>query len=422
MANLETTGGTDLTISVEQPKAWARRLKITVPAARVEKQRRDVTSKLAGQVRLPGFRKGKVPAKVLERQYGAHIDQQALEKVIGDAYKEALAREGFEPITQGNVSNLEYQPGTDVTFDVEFEVRPQIELERLGGFQVKKEKRAVGEAEVERVLDRLREEHALWNPVEEEQPVVGDMVSVDITPYDDDGALKEGATRPYQIILGKDEARPEVEETIRSLKPGEEAEFKVEHPSEPGHEGHAQRALVRLKEVKRPQLPPLDDELAKTVGDFATLDELRGRVRTDLEREAEQDVETEVRRQLIEHILEANAFEVPDAMVDQYLQRLLPAREGANAERVAEARQGMRPAAEQAIRRMLVVERVAELEGLQATPSELEARLEQMAARYDRPVGEVRKQLQKNNQLGALEDELTEEKVFTYLKSLSTVE
>lgn len=420
MANVETPNSSDLSITVEQPKAWARRLKITVPAARVQKQRQDVTRRLAGQVRLPGFRKGKVPAQVLEKQFGAHIDQQALEKVIGDAYKEALAREGFEPITQGNVSNLEYQPGTDVTFDVEFEVRPQIELERLGGFQVKREKRAVGETEVQRVLDRLREEHAVWNPVENENPVVGDMVSVEITPYDDEG--KEGGARPYQIILGKDEARPEIEEAIRSLKPGEEAEFAVEHAGEAGHEGHAHKARVRLKDVKRPQLPALDDELAKTVGDFATLEELRTRVRADLEREAEQDVETEVRRQLIERILEANAFEVPDAMVDQYLQRLLPAREGANAERVAEVRQGMRPGAVQAIKRMLVIERVAELEGLQATPSEVEARLEEMAARNDLPVGEVRKQLQKNNQLGALEDEITEERVFTYLKSLSTVE
>ena len=96
MPNVETPNSSDLTIAVEQPKAWARRLKITVPAARVEKQRRDVTSKLAGQVRLPGFRKGKVPARVLEKQFGSSIEQQALEKVIGDAYKEALAREGFE--------------------------------------------------------------------------------------------------------------------------------------------------------------------------------------------------------------------------------------------------------------------------------------------------------------------------------------
>ncbi len=137
---------------------------------------------------------------------------------------------------------------------------------------------------------------------------------------------------------------------------------------------------------------------------------------------AQGDAETEVRRQLVEQIIDANPFEVPDGMVAQYLERLLPAREGSNPERVAEARQGMVPAAQRAIKRMLVIERVAELESLHATPSEVEARLDDLAQRYGRPAGEVRKQLQKNGQLAALEDEITEEKVFSYLKSLSTVE
>jgi trigger factor len=406
---------------VEQPKAWARRMKITVPAARVEKQRREVTSRLAGQVRIPGFRKGKVPAQVLAKQFGASIDQQAVEKVIGDAYKEALERERFEPITQASVSNLDYQPGADVTFEVEFEVRPQIELERLGGFEVKRTHTEVGEADVIKVLDRLREERATWTPVEAASPVFGDMASVEITPLDEEGAPRAGGMRPYQIILGKEEARPEVEEAIRSLKPGEETEFTIAHEGEEGHEGHSHRARVQLNEVKHPRLPELDDEFAQLVGEFPTLGELRARIQSDLEREAGQESESEVRRRLVEQIVEANPFEVPDAMVDQYLERLMPTREGSNPERIAEARQAMRPAAEQAIKRMLVIERVAELESLQATPSEMDARLDEVAARYGQPVGEVRKQMQKAGQLHALEDEITEEKVFAYLKSLSTV-
>jgi len=420
MANTATSES-DLTITVEQPKAWARRMKITVPAARVEKQRRAVTSRLAGQVRIPGFRKGKVPPQVLAKQFGASIDQQAVEKVIGDAYKEALEREGFDPITQASVSNLDYQPGADVSFEVEFEVRPQIELERLGGFEVTRPRAQVSESDVVKVLDRLREERATWTPVEGASPVFGDMASVEITPLDEEGSPRPGGMRPYQIILGKEEARPEVEEAIRSLKPGEETEFTIEHEGEEGHEGHSHRARVQLKEVKHPHLPELDAEFAKLAGDFPGVDELRSRILSDLEREAEQDAESEVRRRLVEQILEANPFEVPDAMVDQYLERLLPAREGSNAERAAEARQGMRPAAEQAIKRMLVIERVAELESLQATPSEIDARLDEVAARYGQPAGEVRKQMQKAGQLHALEDEIAEEKVFIYLKSLSTV-
>ncbi len=422
MANAATSDTTDLTITVEQPKTWARRVKITIPAAKVEQQRREVTNRLARQIRLPGFRKGKVPTQVVEKQFAQTIDQQVLEKLIGDAYKQAIAQENFEPITQGNVSNLEYQRGEDLKFDVDFEVRPQIELERVGGFQVKRQQREVTDADVERVVDRLREEKAAWNEVEGENPVVGDLVSVDITPYDDDGVLQQGKGRPYQIILGRGEAAPEVEEAIRSLKPGEETDFTIEHTGEEGHEGHSHKAHAVLKGVKRPQLPAVDDPFAQEVGGFENVAAMREQIRGDLEREAEKDAEGEVRRQLMDNILDANPFEVPDSMVGQYLERLLPAREGSNPERIAEARQGMAPAAERAIRRMLVIERVAEMEGLQTTPAEIEARLEDLATRYGRPVNEVRKQLQKNGQLGALEDEIAEEKVFGYLKSLSTVE
>ena len=319
---------------------------------------------------------------MVERQFGASIQQEALEKVIGDAYKEAVAKEGLEPITQASVSNLEYKPGEDVHFDVDFEVRPQVDLVRLGGFQLKREKRAVGEAEIERVVERLREEKAIWEPVDaEQQPATGEMVSVEITPFDDEGAPQETKTRPYQIILGRGEAAPEVETAIQSLAPGGETEFTIAHPAEEGHEGHSHRARVRLKEIKRPRYPEVDDDLAKAVGDFDTVTEMRARIRTDLEREAEQDAETEVRRQLVEQIIDANPFEVPDGMVTQYLERLLPAREGSNPERVAEARQGMVPGAQRALRRRLVIERVAELESLQATPSEIEARLEDLAQR-----------------------------------------
>ncbi len=422
MANAATPDTSDLTITVEQPRTWARRVKITIPAARVEQKRREVTNRLAGQIRLPGFRKGKVPTQVVEKQFAETIDHQVQEKLIGDAYKQAIAQEKFEPITQGNVTDLEYQRGEDLKFVVEFEVRPQIELERVGGFQVKRNKRDVADADVERVVDRLREEKAAWNPAEAQNPVVGDLVSVDITPYDDEGTLQDSRSRPYQIILGRGEAAPEVEEAIRSLKPGEETDFTIEHTGEEGHEGHAHKAHVRLKEVKRPELPAVDDEFAQQVGGFESATAMRAQIRTDLEHEAEKDAESEVRRQLMDDILDANPFEVPDSMVAQYLERLLPAREGSNPERLAEARQGMAPAAERAIKRMLVIERVAEMESLQPAPSEVEARLEELAKRYGQSVNEVRKQLQKNGQLSALEDEIAEEKVFGYLKSLSTVE
>src|SRR5690606_33301340 len=130
----------ELKIAIEEPRAWARRLIITVPAERVARERGEVARRLAQRLKLPGFRKGRVPAQVLERKYGPAIESETVERIVGNAYREALRAEGLEPITQGSVEEVDYQPGSDLTFRVAFEIRPQIQLERLGGFQLVRER------------------------------------------------------------------------------------------------------------------------------------------------------------------------------------------------------------------------------------------------------------------------------------------
>jgi len=393
-----------------------------VPGERVQRERQEVARRLAKRIRIPGFRQGKVPTNVVERQFGAAIDQEALERVVSEAYREALEREQFQPITQGEVENIDYSPGSDLTFDVEFEIRPVIELERLGGFEIRRERPDVTEEEVDRVIERVREQQAVWHPVEDESPLVGDMVAVEITPLGE--GAEEAKPRQYQIVLGEGEAVPSVEEAIRTLKPGEEQEFTLELPDPEGGEGATRedRARIKLIEARRPELPELDDEFARSVGDFEDLATLRSRVREDLEKEADAEAERGVRQRLLDAIIEANPFDVPDSLVNQYLQRLISPRQGADSERVAEAMEMARPAAEHALRRIMVIERVAELEGLHATSAEVDDRVEEIAERQGRPVGEVWAQLQKSGQLSRLEEEITENKVFEYLKSQSTIE
>lgn len=408
----------DLRIAVAQPRTWARRLTITVPAERVRRERDDVARRLARRVKLPGFRQGKIPQAVVERQFGPAIDREALERVVGDAYREALARHQFQPISQGEVENIDYTPGSDLTFDVEFEIRPVIELSRLGGFRITRERPEVTDEDVNRVLERVREQNAVWHPVEAEAPVDGDAVTVEITPA---AAAKP---RHYHLVLGKGEAVPSVEAAIRTLKPGEERDFTLELPDPEAGEGatREERTRIRLVEAHRPELPALDDEFARSVGDFDDLATLRARIREDLEREADAEAERGVRHRLLDAIIEANPFELPDSLVYQYLQRLIPAQEGADPTGLAEAREVARPAAMRVLRRMMVLERVAELEGLRATSADLDARVEALAERQGRPAGEVWAQLQKTGRLSRLEEEITEDKVFEYLESQSTIE
>jgi trigger factor len=418
------TEAAEYTVNVEKPGAWSRRLTITVPAERIEREKKTAVERLSKRVKLPGFRQGRVPAAVMERKFGPAIEQEAVQKLIGDVYKQALESEGLQPITQGSIDHIHYEPGSDLVFHVDLEVRPEIELERLGGFTVMRELMPVGEQQVDEVLERLRAEHAAWR-TKEEPPTAGDMATVEITPLDATTPAEPGKARRYQIVIGEGQALPAVEDALRTLRGGEEAEFEVDlpvNPDEAAGETKPHRMHIRMVEVKTPELAALDDEFAKSVGDFDSLETLRARVRDDLQRESETESERALRMQLMQHIIEANAFEVPQSMVSNYLERVLPSREGPDEERLQEARMQMWPAAEQAIKRSLIVERIAEMEALHASPGEIDARVDAIAERLSRPRGEVLGQLRKSGRLDEMEQEITEEKVFQYLKSLSDVQ
>jgi trigger factor len=410
----------DLQVEIHNHGSWGRHLTITVPADRLETERTNAAKRLAQKVRLPGFRKGKVPAQVLQKKFGGAVEQEMLENVMGAAYREIIQREGLQPISQAAIENVDYKPGEDLRFDVHFEVRPEIELNRLGGFTARRPPVAIDDAAVDRVLQRLREEHASWHPIESGQALVtGDMAVVEITALEGASANQ---TRRYQVFLGQEQVRPEIEAAIRTLAPGEQGEFTVNLP-----EGEDEGALtphrihINLIEAKHPELPELTDEFAQGLGAFSSSTELRERVREDLQKEAESEAERALRQDLISQIVEANPFDVPDSMVNQYLDQMIRPRKGEDPARMEEFKQAAYPGAQQALRRMLVIDRVAELESLHATPHEVEQKLEEIAARVGKSGDELRRQFQKSGRLGEIEESITEEKVFEYLKGLSDI-
>jgi trigger factor len=407
-----------LKVDIQSPAEWARRLKITVPADQVASERRVVAAQIAKRVKLPGFRKGKVPASVLEKQYGPSIEQQTVERVINSAYRAALKEEGFAPISEASVENLSYEPGSELSFDVEFEVRPEVELSRLGGFTVRAPSSEVADEDVERVIERLREQNASWH-AREGSPSEGDRARVEITPLEAEGA-GPSEPREYEVVLGAGEILESIEEAIRTLETGGEGDFTVSLPE--GSEGEEEHRLhLKLLSAERPELPAADDEFARGLGDFESLDGLRERIRSDLQVEASRESDREVRRQLMQQILESNPFEVPPSLVEQYLDSLLQAPDNADPEELAQAKEQARPAAEYGVRRMLVIERVAELEGLHATQEDMEGRIQEIAEENGVDAARVRQELARSGRVQAMASDLTEKRVFDYLKSLSTI-
>jgi trigger factor len=310
-----------LRIALHESERWRRTLNVTVPAELVREEQQKAATKLAKKMKLPGFRAGRIPFSVVEKRFGPLLNQEMLDKVVGEAYREALRAEALRPISEGEVSELTWEPEQDLVFSISFDVHPEVDLAQLGGFEVQRPRMDVGEAELERVLTRLREQGATWWPVETGVPQVGDQVSVTVQRLDPG---RESDPRTYEVVLGEGNAIPDVEASIATLEPGSTADFSVRFPEDDGSGDEATQLLrITLLERKIRELPDLDDAFARSVGDFETLDALKARLKEDLEREAEAQSEAAVRGQLLDHILQANPFDLPQSMLDGYIDSLL---------------------------------------------------------------------------------------------------
>ena len=416
-----TIEGTQLQISVEEGERWRRTMSVTVPSGTVSSERRRLTGELAARVKLPGFRKGHVPSSVVEKRFGDSLSREALDKLIGAAYREALSQQELSPISEGEVGNVQYEPDRDLTFSISFDVRPEIELSRLGGFKVERPPIEGLDNRLEEVLGRLREERGTWQPVDDGRPEDGDLVGVEIQRIEDGEA---GEVQPYQLVLGQGDAIPDIEKAIKSLEVEGSGEFVVRFPDDfPNEErqGREEQLLVRLNSRQGLEVPELDADFAKSLGDFANVDDLTEKIREDLEKEAAEQAESVVRGKLLDAILDANPFTVPVSMVDRYVESVLGNPEGVSPEKLVEAREQISPQAEHAVKRILAIDRLSEIQDLRATEEELDGRIEEIAEKSGDTPAQIYANLQKTERLEALEREITERKVFDFLKEQSEI-
>ncbi len=413
--------GAELQISVEEGERWRRTMNVIVPSGVVNSERRRLTGELAARVKLPGFRKGHVPSSVVEKRFGQSLSREALDKLIGAAYREALSQQELNPISEGEVDNVQYEPDHDLTFSISFDVRPEIELSRLGGFRV--ERPAVNglEDKLEQVLGRLREEKGTWHPLEEGKPEDGNLVEVEIQRMDDG---EVGEAQPYQLVLGQGDAIPNIEEAIKSLEIDGSGDFVVRFPDDfPNEErrGQEEHLHIRLDSRQHLVLPELDAEFAKSLGEFEGVEDLNEKIQADLEKEAEEQAESVVRGKLLDAILDANPFTVPVSMVDRYVESVLGNPEGVPPEKLTEAKEQLSPQAEHAVKRILAIDRLSEIQELGATEEELDDRIEEIAEKSGDTPARIYASLQKGERLEALEREITERKVFDFLKEQSEI-
>ena len=411
-----------LQVTVTEGERWRRTLDVTVPADVVEAEKGVITRQLASRLKVKGFRSGRVPTAVVAKRYGPHVEREALDQLIRDAFRQAVSANDLAPISEGEIEDVSFSPKEPLSFRVSFDVRPIVHIERLGGFKVQRPAPRVPDDGVDRVLDRLRDQSATWASTETGHPVPGDRVVVELTRLDTDG--DDAEPKEYEFVLGEGNAIPEVESAIATLEPGAEGDFSIAFPEDfPDEErrGESQQLRIRLLGRQAKELPDVDDAFARTVGDFQDLETLRAKILEDLEKDAERQSESALRGQLLESLLAANPFEVPQSMVDGYLSSIIGDPEGIDPDKMTELRGRLQPDSELAVKRMLLIDRITEQEGLKATEEDIDARIEEIAEKAAESPSKVYANLQKSGRLASLEQDLTEEKLFEFLKSQSEI-
>jgi trigger factor len=410
-----------ITVEKTAEDSASKSLRVTVPVDRVREAEAKALKYYVQRARLPGFRQGKAPEAVVKKRFGDAIRQTVLEEVIRESWETAQTAESLKPVTDPSIRNLKFEAGSPIEFDILVEVRPELALQRTGGFRLERRVAPVADTAVEEQLARVREQKAAWIPVEGVKPSPGQMVRVEVAPLDESGA---GTSQPYDLVLGQNQAIPDLEERIMTLIPGEQADAEVkfpdDHPDE-ARRGQSRRVRVTLHDVKRQELPALDDAFAREVGDFEGLDALRGAIRQDMEREATREADTQVRQSLIQQLVEANGVQAPESLVHR-LMHVYAEMYQVPREQLETFEQQFHGVAEAQVRRDLVLDAVIETQGLKATEAELDARVTELAAARGVPTGQLYANLQKANRLPELERAISEEKAFAWLLEQSTID
>src|SRR5256886_13090730 len=396
-------------------------LEVSIPPESVKAAEDRATKFYQQRARLPGFRQGKVPAAVVKKKFADDIRQETLRELVQESWRVAQKQEELKPIADPHIHNLKWEEGAPVTFEIHVELKPELKLERLGNFRLTRKVAAVTAAQVDAQLNAMREQRAPWTPVAAEKPKPKDLVDVIIATREN-GEAKD--PQPYQFVLGEGRAIPDVEERIMSLLPGESVDATVRFPddfAEEAKRGQTRDIHLTLREVKRQELPALDDALAREMGDFESLEALRATVAADLAKEAGKEADAKVRSELIEQIVQANNVVAPRPLVERVLGAYAQASEVPE-ERWQQFAQEFRTIAESQVRRDLVLDYVVESQNLRATEAELDQKVQELAERRGMPAAQLYASLEKAKRLRDIARSITEEKVFAYLLSQAPVE
>ena len=369
-------------------------------------------NKNKNKISVPGFRKGKAPRKMIEQLYGSQIFfEDAANEIIPDAYADAAKESGLDIVSQPKVSIEQLEAGKPFIFAAEVAVRPEVELGEYKGVEVTKADAEVTDADVEEELKKVQDQNSRTVSVEDRAVKDGDMTVIDFEGFIDGEAFEGGKGENYPLTIGSHSFIDTFEEQMIGMNIGEEKELNVTFPEDYHAEnlkGKPATFKVTVKEIKEKQLPELDDDFAQDVSDFDTLAEYKDDLKKKIAERKESEAKAKKESEAIEKVVEAAKMDIPQAMIDTQVNRMLEdfamrlqqqglsveqyfQYTGMTADKIMEE---MKPEAVKRIKNSLVLEAVAKAENIEVSEEEFEAELQKMADMYKMEIEKIKEFMQ----------------------------
>jgi trigger factor len=415
--------------NVEEISSIKKKLSIEIPLDQVTKEVDSFYGELRKKARIKGFRPGKVPRNILERNFKDYVKAEVIQKLIQDTYPTALSEKNLHPVSPPVIDPGELENGKSFQYTAIIEIKPEIKIEGYLGLKIEGKKEGVKDEEVEERLKNLQNLHANLKTIPEARPIqTGDYVIIDYEARKDGKPLEEGKAIDFTVEVGSGRFIPALEEKLLGLRPEEEKEMEVSFPEDYGYQKWAGKTIsfhVKIKEIKEKILPPLNDEFAKDLGDYSSLGALKAKLKGEIEKEKELMLERQLKDQVVDQLLQANSFEVPESMVDEQAKTLVSntklrlATQGLALKNLnvseEKLQEDYREMAKKQVRTFLILEKIASQEGISVTDDETMERLKGISERTNQKLDVVKRYYEKNELIPELKTGIITDKTLNFL-------
>jgi trigger factor len=416
---------------IESTGQLERKLQMDVPVAEVKAEVDQRLRKLARTLKMPGFRPGKVPMKMVEQSYGAQVHAEVLGDAVGKAFGSAVEEHGLRVAGQPRIEGRDGAGEEVLGFTAHFEVYPEVKIGDAASLEIERVSCPVGDAEIDKTVEILRKQRVTWEAAERAAQD-GDRVTIDFVGKLDDVAFDGGTAQDFPFVLGEGRMLADFETGVRGMAPGESKTFAVAFPADYGSENLAGKTAqfeVTLKQVEAPKLPEINGEFATQLGvPDGDLEKMRADIRTNLEREVGQRVNARTKANVMEALPKLAEFELPKALVDAESAQLLERAKADLQSRGMDLKQlpeipadTFKEQAERRVRLGLLVAEIVRENGLSAKPDQIRKQIEDFAQAYENPAEVVRYYFSDRDRLAEVEALVVEQNVVEWALGKASV-